>query len=192
MILCFATNNRHKINEIEALLPMPYRLICLKDIGCEEDLREDGLTLEGNALQKARYIHQKYHVNCFADDTGLEVEALNGEPGVFSARYAGALKNDQDNVDLLLSKIENRTNREARFRTVIALVEDRKERLFEGIVNGQIILEKRGANGFGYDPVFVPQGYQKTFAQMTMEEKGSVSHRGIAVKKLVDFLKARN
>jgi len=188
MNLCFATNNPHKINEIQAMLPPAFRLISLKDIGCDEDLREDGRTLEANALQKARYIHEKYHLICFADDTGLEVEALNGEPGVFSARYAGAHRSDSDNVDLLLSKMENETNRKGRFRTVIALAAGEEEFLFEGIVNGHIARERRGTNGFGYDPVFIPEGFEKTFAEMTMEEKGAISHRGRAVEKLAGFL----
>lgn len=188
MDLCFATNNRHKIEEIRALLPAAYNLVSLKDIGCDKDLKEEGMTLEENAVQKARYIYNRYRIDCFADDTGLETEALNGEPGVRSARYAGEHKNDEDNIRLLLSNLGGNTNRRARFRTVIALVRNGEDRLFEGIVNGAIIGEKRGVAGFGYDPVFVPDGHTRTFAQMSMEEKGKISHRGRAVMKLIGFL----
>jgi XTP/dITP diphosphohydrolase len=162
--LCFATNNKYKTEEIRALLGPFFLLRNLKDIGCTEELPETQSTIEGNARQKAKYVFDHYGIACFADDSGLEVEALNGEPGVYSARYAGDHRSDLDNIQLLLSRLEKNNNRKARFKTVISWIEDGKEENFEGIVQGTIIGSPRGTNGFGYDPVFVPEGYDKTFA----------------------------
>lgn len=184
----FATNNKNKINELNQLIGDKINLVGLSDIGCHEELPETQGTIEGNALQKARYVFDNYKQNCFADDTGLEVNALNGRPGVYSARYAGEGKSAEDNMNKLLVELEGANDRSARFKTVIALVMDGKEWLFEGIVNGKIIEQKRGNKGFGYDPVFVPDGYEQTFAEMDMELKNRISHRGIAVRKLVEFL----
>lgn len=187
--LCFATNNIHKLEEIKESIDGRVRLLTLSEIGCFEELPETRPTLEGNSLQKAEYVFDKYKVACFADDTGLEVEALNGEPGVISARYAGAQRNSNDNIDLLLKKLHNIADRHARFRTVIALVGLNEHPItFEGIVNGTIIEERRGTSGFGYDPVFIPEGYDKTFAEMTLNEKSQISHRAMALKKLHVFL----
>lgn len=187
--LVFATNNPNKLAEIQAMLGDSYQLQNLKAIGCDVDIPENEKTLRGNALAKARYVKQQYGLDCFADDTGLEIDALDGEPGVYSARYAGPEKDANANMDLVLKKLEGKTNRIARFKTVIALLLDKKEYLFEGLVEGTIINQKRGTRGFGYDPIFVPTGYTKTFAQMDMEEKAVISHRGKAVEKLVEFLK---
>lgn len=187
--LVFATNNAHKLSEVQHLLGDRFRLLSLKDIHLEDEIPEDYDTLEQNALQKARYIFDKSHLNCFADDTGLEVEALNGRPGVFSARYAGEGKNPKDNIKKLLQELNGVKNRKARFRTVIALIIDNQEYLFEGIVNGQIIESERGVDGFGYDPVFLPDGYSLTFAEMMLDQKNLISHRARAVGKLVEFLK---
>jgi XTP/dITP diphosphohydrolase len=186
--LFFATNNKHKIEEMSALLGSSFLLRGLDEIDCFVDLPETQSTLEGNALQKARYVFDHFRVRCFADDTGLEVEVLDHAPGVYSARYAGEQKNSEDNINLLLKNLQGVTNRKARFRTVIALVESDKPKFFEGIVQGEITLEKRGNLGFGYDPVFKPAGYDKTFGEMTLEEKNKISHRALAVKKLVDYL----
>lgn len=188
MKLCFATNNVNKINEIKQLLPGHIELLGLSEIGCIEELREDQKTLEGNSHQKAEYVYNKYKVPCFADDTGLEVFSLDGEPGVRSARYAGDGRDDQDNINLLLTRLEGKESREAQFRTVITLVLPGKTRQFEGIVKGEIVMERSGAEGFGYDPVFKPKGASKTFAEMSMLEKNEISHRGIAVRKLVSYL----
>jgi XTP/dITP diphosphohydrolase len=188
--LCFATNNAHKLQEIQAMLGAQFELISLEATGCKEELPETGNTLEANSLQKAQYLFDNYgNINCFADDTGLEVEALNGEPGVYSARYAGAHRNNSDNIALLLTNLKDKASRKARFRTVITLILDGIIHQFDGIVEGQIIDELRGEGGFGYDPVFVPDGYEQTFAEMTMEQKASMSHRGRAFQKLVQFLK---
>lgn len=189
MEICFATNNQHKLNEVRALLNPELKIVSLEDIGCLEELKEDGATLEENAFQKAEYVYQQYNMNCFADDTGLEVEALGGEPGVVSARYAGDHRNNEDNILLLLKKLRNQDNRKAQFRTVISLIIDGQIHKFQGVVKGMIIDEKRGAEGFGYDSVFIPDGYHRTFGEMTMEEKGKISHRGKAVEELVKFLK---
>ncbi|ELR70920.1 Nucleoside 5-triphosphatase RdgB (dHAPTP, dITP, XTP-specific) [Fulvivirga imtechensis AK7] len=188
MKICFATNNVNKLNEIQQLLPEGLTLVSLQEIGCTEELREDQLTLEGNSHQKAEYVFQKYNIPCFADDTGLEVFALDGEPGVYSARYAGEGRNNEDNISLLLKKLESFDNRGAQFRTVITLIAEGNIKQFEGVVKGEVIREKAGGDGFGYDPVFKPEGYDKTFAQMTMAEKNEISHRGIAVRKLVDYI----
>lgn len=189
--LCFATNNNHKTEEIRALLGPFFLLKNLKDIGCTEELPETQPTIEGNALQKARYVFDHYGIACFADDTGLEVEALNGEPGVYSARYAGEQRNVHDNIQLLLSRLKNSSNRKARFKTVIAWVEEGRVETFEGLVYGTIIDTLRGTNGFGYDPVFVPDGFNKTFAEMELADKNLISHRAIAVKKLTNFLRGK-
>ena len=184
--LIFATNNAHKLHEVAALLPN--KILSLSDINCHDDIPETADTLEGNALLKARYVYEKFAVDCFADDTGLEVEALDNAPGVYSARYAGEQKNPQDNMHKLLAEMTDKENRTARFRTVIALIINGKEYLFEGEVRGVIEREKRGAEGFGYDPIFTPEGFDKTFAELPLNVKNEISHRGRAVKKLVDFL----
>ena len=211
MKIVFATNNEHKLSEIRAILGPKFEVVSLADIGCHEDIPETGATLEENALMKAEYIYDKYHLSCFADDTGLEVEALNGAPGVYSARYASlesvatesqqTLSHDSEaNMDRLLRELENNNNRKARFRTVIALIQKKdvcpcgctsikQIHKFEGIVNGEIIREKRGGEGFGYDPIFQPEGYNKTFAELGTYIKNQISHRARAVQKLADHLK---
>jgi len=188
MKLVFASNNKNKIQEIQALVPNDIEIVSLEEIGCTDDIPETATTIEGNAILKANYVTEKYGYNCFADDTGLEVEALHGAPGVYSARYAGKQKNANDNMNKLLLELKNQTNRKANFKTVIALNLDNRQYVFEGIINGQILEEKTGTNGFGYDPIFTAEGYDKSFAELTMEEKSSISHRGIAVKKLIAFL----
>ena len=184
----FATNNAHKLEEDTAILGDKIELLSMKDIHCHADIPETADTLEGNALLKARYIFENYNMDCFADDTGLEVEALNGAPGVYSARYAGPGHDSEANMNKLLHEMENKENRKARFRTVIALILNGKEYLFEGVVNGTIINEKRGGSGFGYDPIFVPDTYSETFAEMGNDIKNQISHRAEAVKKLTAFL----
>lgn len=188
MKLVFATNNRHKVDEVQKMLPESIQLLTLAQVNIDEDIPEDFPTLEGNALQKARYIYEKYGFSCFADDTGLEVEALNYEPGVYSARYAGEQRCSEDNIDKVLANLGNEVNRKACFRTVIALILDGKEYLFEGRVDGDILTERHGSEGFGYDPVFRPEGFNESFAEMALEAKNAISHRGRAVAKLVDFL----
>ena len=188
MQLVFASSNKNKIKEIQQLLPSSIQIVSLHEIGCFEDIPETADTIEGNAILKANYVTQKFGLNCFADDSGLEVHTLNGEPGVFSARYAGEPKNDDNNIDKLLLNLKDKTNKKANFKTVICLNLNGKQLLYTGIINGKIIEEKIGTNGFGYDPIFVADGHSKTFAQLTMEEKSSISHRGLAVKQLVDFL----
>lgn len=188
MQLVFASNNQNKIKEIQQLLPSTIQILSLKDIGCEVDIPETADTIEGNAILKANYITENYGYNCFADDSGLAIEALNGEPGVYSARYAGAQRNDNDNMDLVLENLKDKTNRKANFKTVIALNINGQQHLFTGIINGKIIEEKKGTNGFGYDPIFVADDFTKTFAELSMEEKATISHRGKAVKQLVKFL----
>ena len=188
MKLVFASNNKNKIQEIQALVPNTFQILSLEEIGCTEDIPETADTIEGNAILKANYVTEKYGYNCFADDTGLEVEALNGAPGVYSARYAGEQKDANDNMDKLLSELSDKPNRKANFKTVIALNLNKKQNLITEIINGKIIAEKIGTNGFGYDPIFVAEGYEKTFAELTMEEKSTISHRGIAVKELILFL----
>jgi XTP/dITP diphosphohydrolase len=188
MNLIFATNNLHKLEEVSTMLNKNIVLSTPKQWGIVDDIPEDQPTLEGNALQKVRYIHERLHENCFADDTGLEVEALNGAPGVHSARYAEQAKSMQDNMEKLLREMAGVANRNARFRTVIALILHGKEHLFEGEVKGEILREKMGCKGFGYDPVFRPLGYEVTFAEMDLNEKNSISHRGKAVRQLVNFL----
>lgn len=189
--LCFATNNLHKLEEIRALLGPFFQLKSLEDIGCDEELPETQDTIAGNSLQKAKYVYDQFGVECFADDTGLEVEALNNAPGVFSARYAGEHKSNEDNIRLLLSNLDGIQNRKARFRSVITLVESDSVNTFEGIVNGTILQKKRGEKGFGYDSVFLPDGFDKTFAEMDLHEKNKISHRAIAVEKLIKFLKEK-
>lgn len=189
MELIFATHNQHKTEEVREIAASFIQIKNLKDIGCFEEIPETADTLPGNALQKARYVHEHFHVNCFADDTGLEVEALDGRPGVYSARFAGEHCTYQDNVDKLLREMKGRTNRKACFKTVVALILDGKEYLFEGRVDGRIIEDQRGMSGFGYDPVFLPEGFNRTFAEMSDEEKNSISHRGRAIRKMMDFLK---
>ena len=187
--LVVATNNAHKLEEISAILGNEMELLSLKDIHCNADIPETADTLEGNARQKAMYIHENYGMDCFADDTGLEVEALNGAPGVFSARYAGDGHDSEANMQKLLKKLEGKENRKAQFRTAICLIMEGKEYLFEGIVKGHIIEEKRGGAGFGYDPIFVPEGYDQTFAELGNDVKNTISHRARAVEKLCTFLK---
>lgn len=186
--IVFASNNLHKINEIQQLIPAELKLLSLDSIGCVEEIPETALTIEGNAILKANYVTEKYGHFCFADDTGLEVEALNGEPGVYSARYAGEQKNANDNMQKLLKNLEYSTYRKAQFKTIICLNINGEQHLFEGIVKGKIGLEPKGNQGFGYDPIFIPDGYTTTFAEMSMEEKSKISHRGLAVEKLVRFL----
>lgn len=189
MKLCFATNNTNKLAEIQALLGNTFELITLEEIGCTVDIPEPFDTIRENSHEKARYVWENFGVNCFADDTGLEVAALNGEPGVKSARYAGPQRNADDNMDLLLSKLSSKEDRSARFITVITLVIDGVYQEFEGVVNGEIIPDKRGQLGFGYDPIFIPENLEKTFAQMDMEEKSRISHRARAFAKLEKYLK---
>jgi len=191
MNLVFATNNPHKLTELRAMLGDTFKILSLKDIDCNDEIPEEQPTIEGNASQKAFYIYNKYGYNCFADDTGLEIEALNGEPGVYSARYAGENKNAEANMEKVLHKMAQINRRNARFRTVIALVINGNEKQFEGIVNGEILRTKKGDAGFGYDPVFKPEGFQLSFAEMELSAKNKISHRGRAVKKLVDYLKAK-
>ncbi|MFC4666498.1 non-canonical purine NTP diphosphatase [Falsiporphyromonas endometrii] len=188
--IVFATNNLHKLQEVRDILKGKYIVRSLDELGCHDDIPETADTLEGNALIKARYIYNKYHVFCFADDTGLEVEILDGAPGVYSARYAGEHCSPEDNRKKLLKALQDEpTPRKARFRTVIALIDQDGEHLFEGEVEGEITTEEVGSNGFGYDPIFKPQGYDVTFAQMSEEEKNKISHRGRAVAKLAKYFK---
>ncbi len=187
MQLIFATNNKNKLAEVQKMVST-IKIKTLAAINCTKEIPETAPTIKGNAIQKANYVTQNYQVNCFADDTGLEIEALNGEPGVYSARYAGANNNADANMNLVLQKLASHQNKKARFVTVIALNLNGKQHTFEGICNGTIINEKRGEKGFGYDPIFIPEGFKTTFAQMTQIEKASVSHRGKAIRKLVAFL----
>lgn len=185
--LVFATNNKNKLKEVQAMLTN-FEIVSLADINCFDDIPETANTLEGNAILKANYITKKYGLNCFADDTGLEVEALNNEPGVYSARYAGAENNADANMDKLLSNLENNTHRKAQFRTAVALNIEGKQFVFEGICKGEILTKKTGDSGFGYDPIFKPAGFNTSFAEMNMTEKGAISHRGKAIQQLVEFL----
>lgn len=189
MKLVFATHNQNKLAEIKAILPPHIQILSLSEIGCDEPIEEWGKTIEENAVIKAKYVWGNYGLNCFSDDTGLEVEALDNAPGVYSARYAGPENNAQKNIAKLLQTLENNSKRQARFKTVIALIIAGELKEFEGIVNGEISQTIKGEGGFGYDPVFIPQGYDQTFAQLSKEEKNRISHRGIAFKKLADFLK---
>lgn len=189
MKLVFATNNRHKLNEVRAIVGDKVEVLSLNDIGCHDDIPETADTLQGNALIKARYIYEKFGVDCFADDTGIEVEALDGAPGVFSARYAGEECDSEANMQKLLQNLTGKSNRNAQFRTVIALIIKGEEKLFNGIVKGTITEEKRGDSGFGYDPVFVPEGFSESFAQMSGDMKNSISHRYRATLELSNYLK---
>ena len=186
--LVFATHNPNKLTEINEMLQAKFELKSLTDIGCHEEIKEDGVSLEANAKLKANHVLTNYQLSCFADDTGLEVEALNGEPGVYSARYAGEHKSSEDNMQKLLNALATQENRKARFRTVICYKTENEELFFEGVCEGHIIHEKRGEKGFGYDPIFVPKGYDKTFAELSSEEKNKISHRGLAFQKLIQFL----
>lgn len=188
MKIVFATNNPNKIYEIQSMLPNDIEIISLESIGCLEDIPETSDTIEGNAKQKANYILEKYGLDCFADDTGLEVEALNNEPGVFSARYAGEQRNANDNMNKLLLNLKNKPNRKAQFKTVMCLNLNGSQYLFSGIAKGKIILQKSGKGGFGYDPIFQPEGFSETFAEISLELKNQISHRGVATKKLIHFL----
>jgi len=188
MKLVFATNNLHKLKEVQEMLSNSIELLSLKDIGCFEDIEETEITLEGNAKLKADYITEKYGFDCFADDTGLEVEALDGKPGVYSARYAGEHGNAEKNMEKLLVELQNKLNRKAKFRTIIALNLRNKQYLFKGICDGEILNEKTGVKGFGYDPIFKPSNASCSFAEMNSEEKNIISHRGIAIQELVQFL----
>ncbi len=188
MELIFATNNKHKLSEVVPLLDDRFDLLSLEDISCREDIPEDQDTLEGNASQKAWYIYNKYQKSCFADDTGLEIEALKGNPGVISARYAGQQRSAQDNMRKVLEEMKGENNRNARFRTVISLIWQGREYQFEGVVEGSIIAQQKGGEGFGYDPIFIPENHQETFAEMELKEKNKISHRSRAINKLVTFL----
>ena len=188
MELVFATNNKHKLEEVQKLLSNNFNLLSLKDISFKGEIPEDYETLKENALQKARYIHDRFKTNCFADDTGLEIDFLKGAPGVYSARYAGPGCTFDDNINKVLNEMGDAENRKARFRTVIALILDEKEYFFEGVVDGEILNEKQGDEGFGYDPVFRPLGYEQSFAEMILEDKNKISHRGRATQKLIEFL----
>lgn len=191
MKIIFASNNQNKVIEIRQILPLKFEILTLKDIGCTEDIPETAATIEGNAILKANYVTQNYNKNCFADDTGLEVEALNGAPGVYSARYAGEQRNSEDNIDKLLRELEGNPNRKARFKTVVALNIDGEQHLFTGIVNGEITKKRSGTKGFGYDSVFKPEGESLTFAEIGLAQKATMSHRGKAIAQLVEFLNRR-
>jgi len=188
MKIVFATNNPNKLKEIQALMPTGVEILSLKEIGCTEDIPETGDTLEANAFQKAHYLKEHYGYDCFADDTGLEVDALEGAPGVYSARYAGPERSAEANMAKILSELKGNNNRKAQFRTAIALILNGEEHLFEGKVEGHISEAKQGKEGFGYDPIFIPENETRSFAQMSMEEKGAISHRGRAVRKLIEHL----
>lgn len=189
MNLIFATQNKHKAQEIQVLMPDGITVKTLADINCQDDIPETSPTLEGNASLKSAFVLSKFNVDCFADDTGLEIDALNGAPGVLSARYAGEAKDSNANMDLVLSQLEGEENRKAQFRTVISLRLFGQEYLFEGLVKGEITENKSGKEGFGYDPIFKPDGFDCTFSEMSMEEKNKISHRGLAIAKMIDFLK---
>ena len=189
MKLVFATHNKNKLKEISAIIPKEFKIFSLEDIGCHEEIPETAPTIEENAILKVDFVKQHYKVDCFADDTGLEVDSLNGEPGVLSARYAGEEKNNEANIEKLLEKLKDKVSRKAQFKTVIALSLDDHEFLFQGICKGEITHERRGSNGFGYDAVFLPEGSNKTFGEMKMEEKATYSHRAKAIQDLLDYLK---
>ncbi len=187
--IIFATSNPHKVREVKEMLEGQYEVLSLKDIGCEEEIPETSPTFEGNALQKARYVYKNFGYNCFSEDTGLEIDALNGDPGIYTARYAGPDRNAQANMDKALKNLHGKSSRGAQFRTAVALIIDGKEQVFEGIVRGSITHQKSGDGGFGYDPIFQPEGYDITFAEMGKDVKNEISHRGRAIKKLIAFLK---
>ncbi len=189
--LVFVTNNEHKLEEVRAILGSSFDILSLKDIGCFEDIPETADTLEGNALLKAKYVAEKYHIDCFADDTGLEIDALDGAPGVYSARFAGEGHNAEKNMQKVLRLMENESDRNACFRTVIALIRAGEVLYFEGKICGRILRQPTGNGGFGYDPIFVPEGYDKSFAELPAEKKNSISHRGLAVKKLINYLQGK-
>ncbi len=191
MELVFATNNAHKLEEVQQMVGDKFILKSLNDIGCKDDIPETGVTFEENAKQKTDYLVSKYNVNCFGDDSGLEINALDGEPGVYSARYSGS-RDMEKNIDLVLEKLEGKADRSARLKTIISLFVNGEQHFFEGTVEGHIINERTGTEGFGYDPIFIPNGYEKTFAEMSLEEKNKISHRSQAVAKLVDFLNNYN
>jgi len=186
--LVFATNNAHKLAEVKAILEPQFKIISLNELNCNDEIPETADSLQGNALLKATYIHTKFGLDCFADDTGLEIIELGGEPGVYSARYAGEENNSVNNMNKVLKLLENKTNRKACFRTVIALIQGENTLFFDGKINGDIALLPQGESGFGYDPIFMPEGYQISFAQLSSEEKNKISHRALAVKNLIDFL----
>ncbi len=190
MELVFATNNAHKLEEVQQMVGDRFVLKSLADIGCDDDIPETGVTFQENAQQKTDYLFQKYQVNCFGDDSGLEIDALNGEPGVYSARYSGS-RDMEKNIDLVLEKLQDQENRRARFKTVISLFLNGEQHFFEGTVEGRIIASRTGTEGFGYDPIFIPEGYDQTFAEMSLEEKNKISHRSQAVAKLVGFLNSK-
>ena len=189
MKLVFATNNQNKLKEVQEMLMNSIKILSLKDIKCFDEIEETETTLEGNAKLKADYITKNFGYNCFADDTGLEVESLNGKPGVYSARFAGEPRNSENNMKKLLSELEKKTNRKAQFRTSICLNIENKQFIFEGICKGEILTKKQGEKGFGYDPIFKPNGYMTSFSEMSSNEKNKISHRGIAIQELVKFLK---
>ena len=191
MKLIFATNNAHKLDEVQKIIGNKIQIVSLNDIGCTDEIPETAPTLQGNALQKAKYIFDKYGLNCFADDTGLEIDALKGEPGVYSARYAGEPQDAQKNRDKVLNKLIDKTNKNAQFRTVIALILNGEEYFFEGVVKGKITNSEKGENGFGYDAIFIPEGYTETFAELASEIKNKISHRANAVEKLALYLNKR-
>ena len=192
MKLVFATHNKNKFTEVKAMLPNHIELLSLDDIGCHEEIDETADTIEGNAILKAQYVYENYQLACFADDTGLEVKALNNEPGIYSARYAGNENNSEANIEKLLKNLEDKNDRSARFKTAIAFLSDKTEKLFLGICEGEIIKELRGKSGFGYDPIFQPKGYNKTFAEMTLNKKSEIGHRGKAMRELINFLTTSN
>lgn len=191
MELVFVTSNKHKASEVQKVIDHRFRIMNLQDIGCEDDIPETADTFKGNALLKAEHVYTMFKMNCFADDSGLEVDALNGAPGVYSARYAGEPKSDEKNTLKLLKELEGKANRTARFKTVIALILNGTSYFFEGVIEGDIAEQARGSMGFGYDPVFMPKGYSKTFAEMSADEKNSISHRALAVKQMNDFLSTK-
>ncbi|MCV9388864.1 non-canonical purine NTP diphosphatase [Reichenbachiella ulvae] len=191
MRICFATHNENKLREVRQILGSGFEIVGLNEIGCHEEIPETGATLEENSAIKAEFVAENYQINCFADDTGLEVDTLNGEPGVYSARYAGEAKDNIANMSLLLKKLEGKEDRSAQFKTVITLILDGEKFQFEGMVKGVITEDLKGTEGFGYDPIFQPEGYEGTFAEMTAEQKNQISHRGRAVQALVDFLQSR-
>lgn len=188
MKLVFATHNKNKFLEVKAMLPEQIELLSLDDIGCHEDISETGDTIEANAVLKAKYVYDTYQLACFADDTGLEVRSLNNEPGVYSARYAGVENDSQANIDKLLKNLKGKNDRSARFKTVIAYLSDTSEKMFLGVCEGAIIRNEKGDSGFGYDPVFQPLGFESTFAEMTLDQKSAIGHRGKAMRQLLDFL----
>jgi XTP/dITP diphosphohydrolase len=190
MDLVFASNNQHKVEEVQVLIGTKINLKSLNEIGCHDEIPETGDTFIENASQKSRFVYERYHLNCFADDSGLEIDALNGEPGVHSAHYSGS-RDFQENMSLVLARLEGKTDRKARFKTVISLILEGKEHLFEGIIEGEISLQQSGKRGFGYDPIFIPEGYEISFAEMSAEEKNKISHRARAMEKLIQFLNSQ-